>query len=256
MKFIIFFIVILLYFFGIKYLFRLICHNKKTLSIRFAKSLFLILGFAIISYNFLATFEIAKDVNKTLLQSGTLMIAIVTFSCQKVLGNIISGVVISIAKPFDIGDKVTLKYNSESVVTGVVKDINIRHTVIKMADGKHVILANSLVDNYVCINENISENNGYPLVMECTFDSDVRKAMDLMQEEIDKHPLTTGQDYLQSTVTCSGVSANGFQLKAIIFTSSIADNITACSDLRISIFKVWKNNGIELPFNTLTVINQ
>ena len=252
----IFFVILFVYFLVVKYAFKLMYKNKRTLGIRFAKSLFLVIGFTFIIYTFFSQFEITKEVSKTLIQSGSLILAIATFSCQHVLGNVISGVVISISKPFDIGDKITLMNGSSPVVTGKVKDINIRHTIVQMTDGKHVIISNSLVDSYVCINENIADTNGYPLVMECSFDSDVNKAIKLMQIEIDNHPLTVGKNLVASRVTCSGVSPNGFELKAIIFTENIGDNIKACSDLRIGIFKSWKNNGIEIPFNTITLLNK
>lgn len=244
----------IIYYTIIKYSFKLIFRNKKTISIRFLKSLLLVVGLTIIIYSYLCQFDGTREISKTLLQSGSLIIALATFSCQQVLGNVISGIVISSTKPFDIGDKITLSSGGSPVVTGVVMDINTRHVSIKMTDGKVALIANSLVDNYVCVNENTLDNNGYPFALECTYDSDVDLAMKLMREEIDKHPLTIETDLLQTNVTCSSLNANGFELKAIIFTRTIADSMKACSDLRISIYKVWKANNIELPYNTVTIL--
>lgn len=243
-----------IYYTIIKYSFKLIYRNKKTISIRFFRSLLLIIGLTVIVYSYLCQFDTTREISKTLLQSGSLIIALATFSCQQVLGNVISGIVISSTKPFDIGDKITLSSGGSVVVTGVVMDINTRHVSIKMADGKVALIANSLVDNYVCVNENTLENNGYPFALECTYDSDVDLAMKLMKEQIEAHPLTIETDLLQTNVTCSSLTANGFELKAIIFTKTIADSMKACSDLRVSIFKIWKANGIELPYETLTIL--
>lgn len=243
-----------IYYTIIKYSFKLIYRNKKTISIRFFRSLLLVIGLTVIVYSYLCQFGATREISKTLLQSGSLIIALATFSCQQVLGNVISGIVISSTKPFDIGDKITLSSVGSVVVTGVVMDINTRHVSIKMADGKVALIANSLVDNYVCVNENTLENNGYPFALECTYDSDVDLAMKLMKEQIEAHPLTIETDLLQTNVTCSSLTANGFELKAIIFTKTIADSMKACSDLRVSIFKIWKANGIELPYETLTIL--
>lgn len=243
-----------IYYTIIKYSFKLIYRNKKTISIRFFRSLLLVIGLTVIVYSYLCQFNATREISKTLLQSGSLIIALATFSCQQVLGNVISGIVISSTKPFDIGDKITLSSGGSVVVTGVVMDINTRHVSIKMADGKVALIANSLVDNYVCVNENTLENNGYPFALECTYDSDIDLAMKLMKEQIEAHPLTIETDLLQTNVTCSSLTANGFELKAIIFTKTIADSMKACSDLRVSIFKVWKANGIELPYETLTIL--
>lgn len=243
-----------IYYTIIKYTFKFIYRNKKSISIRFFKSLLLVIGLTVIVYSYLCQFDATREISKTLLQSGSLIIALATFSCQQVLSNVISGIVISSSKPFDIGDKITLSNGGSPIVTGVVMDINTRHVSIKMADGKVALIANSLVDNYVCINENTLENNGYPFALECTYNSDVGLAMKLMKEQIDAHPLTIETDLLQTNVTCSSLNANGFELKAIIFTKTIADSMKACSDLRVSIFKVWKENGIELPYNTITIL--
>ena len=243
-----------IYYTIIKYTFKFIYRNKNSISIRFFKSLLLVIGLTVIVYSYLCQFDATREISKTLLQSGSLIIALATFSCQQVLSNGISGIVISSSKPFDIGDKITLSNGGSPIVTGVVMDINTRHVSIKMADGKVALIANSLVDNYVCINENTLENNGYPFALECTYNSDVGLAMKLMKEQIDAHPLTIETDLLQTNVTCSSLNANGFELKAIIFTKTIADSMKACSDLRVSIFKVWKENGIELPYNTITIL--
>ena len=243
-----------IYYIIIKYAFKFIYRNKKSISIRFFKSLLLVIGLTVIVYSYLCQFDATREISKTLLQSGSLNIALATFSCQQVLSNVISGIVISSSKPFDIGDKITLSNGGSPIVTGVVMDINTRHVSIKMADGKVALIANSLVDNYVCINENTLENNGYPFALECTYNSDVGLAMKLMKEQIDAHPLTIETDLLQTNITCSSLNANGFELKAIIFTKTIADSMKACSDLRVSIFKVWKENGIELPYNTITIL--
>lgn len=240
--------------FLINVIFNKILKRSNNIHLKFLKSLTSVVVFIILLYIYLSQFDITKDISKTLMQSGTLLIALVTFAAQQVLSNVISGIVISATKPFDVGDKITLLSGATPVVTGVVMDINTRHTSIKMADGKVALIANSLVDNYVCINENTLDNNGYPLVMECTFDSDVDLAIKLMQSEIDNHPLVIKTGLNQANVTCSNINADGFELKAIVFTENIANNIRACSDLRVSIFKVWKENGIELPYKTITVL--
>lgn len=237
----------------VNFVFDKILKRSNNIHLKFLKSLSTGIVVVILAYVYLAQFDITKDISKTLMQSGTLLVALVTFAAQQVLSNVISGIVISATKPFDVGDKITLLSSSTPVATGIVMDINTRHISIKMADGKVALIANSVVDSYVCINENTLDNNGYPLVMECSFDSDVNLAMELMQKELESHPLVLSTELLQSHTTCSRLTPNGFELKVIVFTENIADNMKACSDLRISIYKVWKENGIEIPYNTVTV---
>lgn len=250
------FIVSLVAYIGIAHaILGFIVKKKNTITMRFLKSLFISLTVVLAIYFYMNHFESTREISNTIFKSGTLIIALLSFSCQKVLGNIISGLVISSKKPFEINDKIGLVSQSGvKVLEGVVIDINARHTFIKQTDGKCCLVPNGVLDEMIIVNNDIIENNGYPLALECTYESDVTLAMKLMKQEIESHPLTIKTDLLQTNVTCSSLNANGFELKAIIFTKTIADSMKACSDLRISIFKVWKENGIEIPFNTITIV--
>lgn len=234
-------------------LFDSIIKRNENIHLRFLKSLLNVIFILILGYALLSQFESTKDFSKTIMQSGTLLIALVTFAAQQVLSNVISGIVISFVKPFNIGDKITLLNGSTSIITGIVMDLNTRHVSIKTSDGKVALIANSLVDSYVCINENTLDNNGYPFAIECSYDSNIDLAIELMQKEIYKHPLTLANSLEDVNVTCSRLTPNGFELKSVIFTEDISSNFKACSDLRISVFKVWKENGIELPYQTITI---
>lgn len=247
-------IILLLFIFGVKFISRLIRKKKKSVTIRFAFNVILVIGTAIIIYIYLSQFEASKEISKTLLQSGSLIIAVLTFSAQQVLGNVISGLLISSAKPFDIGQKISLISNGNVVTEGIIMDINLRHITIKMADERCALVPNSVVDTMVVVNNDTLVNNGYPLVMECSFDSDVDLAIKIMEKEIQNCPLTIDRsDLVQSSVLCSAITENGFQLKAVVWSKNINDNYRACSYLRLSIYKAWNAAGIKVPYNTVTV---
>ena len=132
-------------------------------------------------------------------------------------------------------------------------DITIRHTSIKQVDGKVCLIPNSVIDELVVINSNTLENNGYPFYMVCSFDSDVDLAIEIMQKEIEDNKRTFKTDSITNKVLCSEITDDGFKLQAIIWTNSITDNFKACSELRISIFKAWREAGIDIPYKTITL---
>lgn len=123
-------------------------------------------------------------------------------------------------------------------------------------------IASSLMEKlkgteYETIADNTLEDNCYPLVLECTYDSDVNLAIQIMEEEILKNPLTINDsDKYLTSITCSNLNPNGFELKGIVWSNNVADNFKACSELRISIYYAWKKRGIEVPYNTITVLNE
>ena len=249
-------LILALYYFIIDKIFKAISKVKKSITIKYTKSVLLVLGMALIIYAYLSLFETTRELSKTLLQSGSLMIAVATFACQRVIGNVVSGFVIASTKPFEIGEKIVLKSTGGGVVVeGVVIDITARHTSIKQIDGKVCLVPNGIVDDLIVINSNTLENNGYPLPMFCSFDSDVEEAMRIMQEVIENHPLTINTDEIKNKVTCCEVADDGFKLQAIIWTKTLSDNFKTCSELRIQIFKAWKEAGIEIPYKTITLNN-
>lgn len=237
---------------GFKYIYK----KKTTTSVKFLSSIFSIAILMIAFFIFLSQFEQTKSLSTSLLQSSSLILAIMTFACQKVLGNVVSGLVISSVKPFDIGEKIILMDGNSKVVEGYVTDINLRHTTIKGSDEKCSLVPNSKLDEMIIVNANTMENKGYALEMECSLNADVDLAMKIMTEEILNNPLTIQRDLVQSQVLCSGFTANGFILKSVIWTSNIDDNFRACSQLRISIFKAWERAGITIPYQTITIDNQ
>lgn len=250
----IFLVGIFCYVFIVRKLFSLIFKVKKNVGTKFLRSIVMIFGIAIIIFSYLFQFENLKDVNKTLLQCSSLILAVATFSCQQVLGNVISGVTISLVKPFDLGDKICVMSGGTKVCEGTVIDMNIRHVTIEMIDGRCSLIPNNVLDGMIVINNHTLEDmHGYPLEVECTYDSDVDKAMQIMRECINENELTINKELSMDKVTCSNLSANGFVLKAVIWTSDLNDNFLACSQLRIAIFKKWKENGIEMPYQTITL---
>lgn len=247
-------LILALYYLIIEKVFKAIGKVKKSITIKFAKSVLLVLGFSGVIYAYLSMFEATKELSKILLQSGSLIVAIATFACQKVIGNVVSGFVIATTKPFEIGEKVILESTSGGVVVeGVVIDITARHTSIKQIDGKVCLVPNNIVDELIVINNNTLANNGYPLPMFCSFNSDVDKAIEVMQRVIDDHPLTINTHELINRVTCAEVADDGFKLQAIIWTETLSDNFKACSELRLQIYKAWKEAGIEVPYKTITI---
>lgn len=241
---------------AVNVLFGKIIKTAKNTSVVFLKNCMVIFITAIGVFVALSQLDVTRDISKTLLQGSSILIAVLTFAAQKVLGNIISGFALTTVKPFDIDDKITLMSTGGTpVVEGVVIDVNTRHTTIKQIDGKCAMVPNTVLDEMIVINNHTLQKNGFPFPMWCTFDSDVDLAMKIMQEEIEKNPLTINDDAHVTKVLCAELGDDGFRLQAIVWTNTLEDNFAACSQLRLAIFKEWKKNGIELPYKTFTILN-
>ena len=78
---------------------------------------------------------------------GTITAIVIGFASQNVLGNAISGLYLAIARPFKIGNKVTVFGN-----TGTVYDIGLLYTKLITEEGDTILAPNaSLVSTNVII---------------------------------------------------------------------------------------------------------
>ena len=93
-------------------------------------------------------FDVTKDISRALLQSGTLLVAIATFAAQQALSNVISGLSLSVSKPYNVDDKIKVVQSGNVIAEGIVDDITIRHTIIRQYNGESCIVPNSIMDNF------------------------------------------------------------------------------------------------------------
>lgn len=196
-------------------------------------------------------FEVTRNLSTVLLQSGSLIIAIATFAAQHVLSNLISGFSISFTDPYSVGDKIRVTQGSSIIAEGIVTDITLRHTVISQYNGESCIVPNSVIDASVITNTNFTEDVGNFLEVEISFDSDIRKAMDIMQKICINHELTLNNE--ENKVTVKGYEKEGVILKTTVWTKTLDDNFQACSDIRIQIIDEFTKNGILIPYQTYTI---
>lgn len=236
-------------------IFKKILKNKG-LNVKFMHSviraIIVIAGLSTIGMQFTVTAEISK----ALVQSTSLLVAVAGFAAQSVLADVISGIMISWQKPFDVGDRIVLK---SSGITGLVEDITIRHTVIKTFYNSRLIVPNSVVNKEIL--ENSDYNNNYIgnlMEISIAYESDLDKAMEIFADTIRKNSLTLdirtdktkGSDV---NVQVKELGESGVILKAVIWTKNTDDNFTACSQIRHDVKIAYDKNGIEIPYDKMDV---
>ena len=86
--------------------------------------------------------------------AGSMLAFCATIAAKKSFSNYISGFLISLHKPYIIGDRITI--NSQ-FVTGTVEGITFRHTVIKTDQGTIVTIPNSLMNSSAIENRTESQ---------------------------------------------------------------------------------------------------
>ncbi len=230
--------------------FKKLLQKKNKLPYKFLRSTTNAVLAIILIYTLLSEFDATKEISTSLLRSGTLIIALLTFAAQKTLGNVISGFSISMSRPIETGQKIKLLQSGSVIAEGIVKDMTIRQVVIEQFDGQTCIVPNSVVDTCVIINTNYIEHIGNFLEFEISYDSDIQKAKDIIREECSKEKLLLPEPV---TILTSRVSQNGMVLKFAVWTRDLDGSYTACSNLRENIVKAFMDNAIDIPYSTVDV---
>ncbi|NDJ54815.1 MAG: mechanosensitive ion channel [Chloroflexi bacterium] len=104
---------------------------------------------------------------------------VVGFALQDIIRNLISGSLLLIERPFNLGD--VIKINGQ---TGTVTNVQLRHTTLLTFDRTEVLIPNSLV--YTSILENITRNPVRRRALTLRFDHDTNlgQAMELVLKTV------------------------------------------------------------------------
>ena len=95
----------------------------------------------------LTQFPDLRVLSAGLLASAGLSGLVIGFAARGTLGNAIAGITISIAQPIRIGDDVEFRGDR-----GVVEDIHLIYTVLRLGDGKRLVIPNDVLASEVVKN--------------------------------------------------------------------------------------------------------
>lgn len=184
--------------------------------------------------------------------------AILGFAAQKAFSNIVSGIFILIFKPFRVGD--TIEFSTHK---GVVEEITLRHTAIKDYENRRVIVPNSIISEDVIVNSDIiDERIRQPIEFSISYDSNIDKAIEIIQQEAEKHPFIVDHRTKKEIkagepkVLVRVISLDDYSVRLKAYVWSIGNDaafVLKC-DLLKSVKETFEKNGIEIPFPYRTIV--
>ena len=116
---------------------------EKEVSVLFVSSAvraaFFIIGLLIIMYQIIPL----RPAIEIILDASGILALCAAFAARESFGNYIAGFLLTVHKPFKIGDRISLQ---QIDITGTVKDISFRHTVIESDSGSIITVPNSIMN--------------------------------------------------------------------------------------------------------------
>ena len=134
----------------------------------------------------LSQYDAFKDVLKSLLTNSAILVAVVGFTLQNSIKNVIAGTLLLSADTFKVGDRVRIPKED---ISGEIEELTLRHAKIKLATSERAIVPNYLLNDAVVINNNLdNDETCYALVIPVPINSDIRRAKEIVESVVDAHP--------------------------------------------------------------------
>lgn len=200
-----------------------------------------------------------KTIGHSLLAGAGILSLVAGLASQQALSNIMSGFLIVLFKPFRINDRITFN----GTYTGTVEEINLRQVVLRDIENNRIIVPNSVISSQVIVNSNLTDSNVCKIIqVGIGYNSDIGKALKIMEEEIKNHPLhldnRSEQDKLSNVpeVISRVVSLDNssVSLKAWAYANSTSNGFILYCDVLRSIKERFDKEGIEIPYNYQNII--
>ena len=200
-----------------------------------------------------------RAVATTLFAGAGIFALAIGLASQQALSNIVSGLFIVIFKPFRLGDRLKIRDN----LAGIVEDITLRHTVIRDFENKRIIIPNTVISNEVITNSDFSNDKICRWVdLSVSYDSDVKKAKKIIEEEILKHPLhidPRNAEQIQNNdpiavVRVISLTDSSVNLRGWAWAINAPDAFVMGCDLLEIIKDRFAAEGIEIPFPHRTIV--
>ena len=227
--------------------------EKKNIQIRFTQNIIraLIIVAAIIWI--LMSSTATADIGKVLFQGTAIIGAVIGLAAQPVIGDLFSGIAISINKPFEIGDRIEL----DNGLKGIVMDITMRHVVLRTIDTIDVIVPNSKINSSTITN--MSHNTRIRSVhmrFNVAYGTDMEKAIKVVRDAIIEseysEPEWKNKDY--GPVYFISYADSSLVLATTVYYKPTNATEVVMSDINMRVNDAFAREGIEIPFNYVNVV--
>lgn len=248
-----------------KYLFFRSMHKQRKIALDETKVSFMrrivvtaiyIIGIAA----FLSLIPGMEKVSNSILASAGIMAAAVGLASQDALSNIIGGLFIIFSQPFKLGDFIEI----DSVIRGTVMEITLRHTVIRDAENRMILIPNNKINSSTIINSSYGDTSTCAFVeVGVAYTVNLDRAIEVMRDEIMKHPLLidhrTEEDKKKGLpeviIRVINLGDSAITLRAWAWASSAATAYSMKCDLLKSVKERFDAENIEIPYPYLNVVN-
>lgn len=201
--------------------------------------------------------SLTRSFGQTLFTGTAVLTAIAGFAAQPVLADLLCGIIISSTKPFEIGNRLTL----DNGVSGIVKDMTVRHVVLQGLDTQMYIIPNSKMNGYTITNLSWkTDTRAVDFRFEVSYSADPEETIRVIGDAIRACELTVaGKTKPDGTKAYADVYFLAFKDSSLEFGTTVyykAGTPTEVlkSDVNTRVKKALDAAGIEIPYPYYNIV--
>lgn len=156
------------------------------------------------------------------------------------LANLAGGVIILVARPFNVGDFIETTEHS-----GVVEKISIFYTYLVTFDNKQILIPNGILTDSSIVNYSSKETRRVDLTFSVAYEEDVIRVKNVLINILKKNELVLEEPEFFVGISMHGDSAINFIVKAWCKTE---DYWTVYYDLLETVKIKFDEEGISIPY--------
>ena len=189
---------------------------------------------------FLALGAAGLELSKLTVLTGAFGVGL-GFGMQNVVGNFVSGIILSLERPVQIGDMVDI-----NTLSGEVRAIGFRSSTIRTFDGADVIVPNSELITKSVVNWSLTDYlRRTDIAIGVAYGTDPQRVVALLNEIVKAHPQVVRPPEPLITFDLFGESSLDFTLR---FWSRLDQRLQIRSELNTKIAAEFEKNGIVIAF--------
>ncbi|MBQ4472922.1 MAG: mechanosensitive ion channel family protein [Lachnospiraceae bacterium] len=238
-----------------KRFFRKFLKSRDRIQVRFVEKLLRAMVIILAVFSVIMGSTATASFGKMLFQGTAILGAIIGLAAQPVISDLICGLMLSTSKPFEIGDRLEL----DNGVCGVVRDITVRHVVIRTIDTVDVIIPNSKL-NAMSIT-NMSRAVGLRSIhfrFQIAYGSDVKKALEVVRAAVLSSPYVVEgpikREKEGGPVYFTQFAESSLTLEMTAYFPPDHPSEVVRSDVNLRVAEALAANGIEVPYPHVSVV--
>ena len=175
-------------------------------------------------------FPEARSLATGILASTAVLGLVIGFAARQTLANLIAGILLAITQPIRIGDLVTFEEQ-----TGVVEDVTLTYTYIRLDDGRRLIVPNERLAQSSVLNHTILDPRvQVEISVWLPPDADLDKAMELIRDEAEGIEVSVVE-----------VDKDGVRLSATTWASGPAERGKRAAELRLRWLRELREHALS-----------